>query len=49
MVESDFFSLAFSALTDNEPLCWQKRLYDQMQAGNLPVACDLPTGLGKTS
>lgn len=49
MPESDFFSLAFQALTDNKPLRWQKRLYSQIQAGNLPVACDLPTGLGKTS
>jgi CRISPR-associated endonuclease/helicase Cas3 len=47
--ESDFFSLAFKALTDYGPLRWQKRLYNQMRAGNLPVTCDLPTGLGKTS
>jgi len=49
MVEGDFFSSAFNALTDNAPLRWQKRLYDQMRAGHLPVTCDLPTGLGKTS
>jgi CRISPR-associated endonuclease/helicase Cas3 len=49
IVEPDFFSLAFKALTDNDPLRWQKRLYNQMRAGNLPVICDLPTGLGKTS
>lgn len=49
MIESDFFSLVFKALTGNEPLRWQERLYKQMQAGNLPVTCDLPTGLGKTS
>jgi hypothetical protein len=45
--ESDFFSLAFKALTDYGPLRWQKRLYNQMRAGNLPVTCDLPTGLYK--
>lgn len=49
IMETDFFSLAFKALTDNAPLRWQKRLYNQMQAGKLPVTCDLPTGLGKTS
>jgi CRISPR-associated endonuclease/helicase Cas3 len=49
MIESDFFSKAFRALTGNELLRWQKRLYAQMQAGNLPIVCDLPTGLGKTS
>jgi CRISPR-associated endonuclease/helicase Cas3 len=49
MIEPEFFSVVFRALTDNEPLRWQKRLYAQMQAGNLPTVCDLPTGLGKTS
>src|SRR5262245_25159424 len=49
MIESNFFASSFKALTGNEPLRWQERLYKRMQAGNLPVTCDLPTGLGKTS
>lgn len=43
------FSLAFKALTDYGPLRWQIRLYDRLLAGEIPLACDLPTGLGKTS
>ena len=49
MIESDFFSRAFHALTGNEHFFWQRRLYQRMLNGDLPVTCDLPTGLGKTS
>lgn len=49
MSDSDFFASAYRALMDNGPLRWQQRLYDRMRSGNLPVSCDLPTGLGKTS
>jgi CRISPR-associated endonuclease/helicase Cas3 len=43
------FSSAFRALTDYEPLRWQRRLYDRLRSGEPPLVCDLPTGLGKTS
>ena len=40
---------AFNALTDYTPLPWQERLFGKMVWGKIPRACDLPTGLGKTS
>jgi CRISPR-associated endonuclease/helicase Cas3 len=44
------FAEAYSALTGHPaPLAWQRRLYEQLRAGELPEALDLPTGLGKTS
>ena len=43
------FGLCFRALTDYAPLPWQERLHTQMVLGRIPRACDLPTGLGKTS
>jgi len=43
------FDTAFQALTDNRPLQWQRRLFDQLRSGEIPQICDLPTGLGKTS
>jgi CRISPR-associated endonuclease/helicase Cas3 len=43
------FPEAFSALTDHGPFPWQERLYDKFLAGKIPPACDIPTGLGKTS
>ncbi len=43
------FSRAFLALTDHEPFPWQVRLFDKMLKGDIPRACDIPTGLGKTS
>lgn len=42
-------SLEFTALTGNSPFNWQKRLYALLEAGEVPAACDIPTGLGKTS
>lgn len=44
-----FFSASFQALTGHTPLRWQIRLFKKMLAGTIPSACDLPTGLGKTS
>jgi CRISPR-associated endonuclease/helicase Cas3 len=43
------FPAAFEALTRYKPLLWQKRLFARLAAGDLPDACDIPTGLGKTS
>lgn len=40
----------FRALAGHDrPLVWQERLLEQLLAGELPTALDLPTGLGKTS
>lgn len=44
------FTRAFHALTGHPPFPWQERLYREYFAkGNVPSACCLPTGLGKTS
>lgn len=43
------FTEVFRALTGYTPFCWQQRLYDELCAGQLPSALDLPTGVGKTS
>jgi CRISPR-associated endonuclease/helicase Cas3 len=39
----------FKPQAGHEPFRWQQRLFDDFAAGVIPVACDLPTGLGKTS
>jgi len=39
----------FTLLTGNPPFPWQHNLYKRFLAGDFPKACDLPTGLGKTS
>jgi CRISPR-associated endonuclease/helicase Cas3 len=39
----------FKLLTGNPPFPWQRGLYERFVAGDFPKACDLPTGLGKTS
>lgn len=46
------FDAAFAALTGHPPFPWQRALYDRFVSDRLdhiPAACDLPTGLGKTS
>lgn len=43
------FPTTFEALTGNPPFPWQAALYKQFAAGDIPVSCNLPTGLGKTS
>ncbi|MGH9477233.1 MAG: type I-G CRISPR-associated helicase/endonuclease Cas3g [Terriglobales bacterium] len=43
------FRARFRKLTDHEPLRWQRRLYERLERGEIPSACDLPTGTGKTS
>ena len=49
MSEAFDFAETFRVLTDHEPFPWQARLFEQLSAGDLPRAVDLPTGLGKTS
>lgn len=43
------FDQSFRALTGNDPFPWQGRIYRRFVAGEFPSACNLPTGLGKTS
>lgn len=43
------FDTTFKVLTGHAPMCWQRRLFERMLAGDLPDAVDLPTGIGKTS
>jgi len=43
------FDQAFAALTGTPPFPWQRALYELFIAGKIPKACNLPTGLGKTS
>ncbi len=44
------FASTFELLTGNPPFPWQTRLYEEHFAvGQPPAACNLPTGLGKTS
>lgn len=39
----------FTLLTGNLPFPWQRALYERFVRNDFPEACDLPTGLGKTS
>jgi len=39
----------FELLTGNSPFPWQRLLYKRFVASDFPSACDLPTGLGKSS
>ena len=46
------FANCFRALTGSEPFPWQRRLFQCLldgSNGSIPKACDIPTGLGKTS
>lgn len=43
------FDTTFQALTDYTPMEWQRRLFRRLAQLKPPTACDLPTGLGKTS
>ncbi len=46
------FPTTFKALTGNDPFPWQSALYERFcrdGVDNIPKACNLPTGLGKTS
>ena len=39
----------FTLITGHAPFPWQRALYERFVVGDFPKACDLPTGLGKTS
>lgn len=39
----------FTLLAGNPAFPWQRALYERFVASDFPHACDLPTGLGKTS
>ena len=43
------FPASYKALTGNAPFPWQEALFARFAAGDPPPACNLPTGLGKTS
>ncbi|MEW6682209.1 MAG: type I-U CRISPR-associated helicase/endonuclease Cas3 [Nitrospirota bacterium] len=43
------FEEAFRSLTGFSPMRWQCRLFKRFVDNDLPKACDIPTGLGKTS
>jgi CRISPR-associated endonuclease/helicase Cas3 len=43
------FNEDFALLSGNQPFPWQRSLFERFVANNFPTACDLPTGLGKTS
>lgn len=43
------FSARFTQLTGNAPYPWQAELHARLCAGDVPRACVVPTGLGKTS
>jgi CRISPR-associated endonuclease/helicase Cas3 len=43
------FESEFRRLTDYPPMRWQRRLFKCFFENDLPMICDLPTGIGKTS
>ncbi|MGH9340603.1 MAG: hypothetical protein ACRD1R_13675 [Acidobacteriota bacterium] len=43
------FEVSFHALTGYNPMRWQLRFFKRMLSGDVPQACNLPAGLGKTS
>lgn len=49
MVVAWNFPERFRSLTDYAPMRWQCRLFERFVENELPEACDIPTGLGKTS
>jgi CRISPR-associated endonuclease/helicase Cas3 len=49
MVQSLGFHDGFKSLTDYTPMRWQCRLFQRFIGGDVPEACDILTGLGKTS
>ncbi len=49
-VSTSRFDFDFAKLTGHCPIRWQKRLFRKwFLRGRIPSACDIPTGLGKTS
>ncbi len=49
MLDNIPFSIRFEALTGHGPFPWQIEMFQRFLRGDLPEACDIPTGLGKTS
>jgi CRISPR-associated endonuclease/helicase Cas3 len=49
MMTKTEFDDCFEYLTGNRPFEWQVRLFEAIKVGRIPDACDIPTGLGKTS
>ena len=47
--EDSRFSREFRALTGHDHFPWQLDLYRRFTEGDFPKACNIPTGLGKTS
>lgn len=43
------FDEAFRSLTGFSPMRWQRRLFTRFVENDIPSACAIPTGLGKTS
>ncbi|MBI2265386.1 MAG: type I-U CRISPR-associated helicase/endonuclease Cas3 [Armatimonadetes bacterium] len=43
------FDIQFKSLTGNSPFPWHRTLFGEFIAKRFPKACDIPTGLGKTS
>lgn len=43
------FNVAFKALTGHPPFPWQQRMFVLLSKGVLPLAVDIPTGIGKTA
>lgn len=43
------FDHAFTQLTGNRPFPWQQELYRRFESNQIPAACTIPTGLGKTN
>lgn len=46
---TDRFGTEFEALTGRAPFPWQRGLFERLRIGDIPSACDIPTGLGKTA
>lgn len=46
---NDLLPIALGLKPGETPFLWQRRLLEELLAGRLPSALDLPTGLGKTS
>ena len=44
-----YFRTKFEALTGFSPMPWQEQVFLRFLSDNVPSACDIPTGLGKTA
>ncbi|MGI8604408.1 MAG: type I-G CRISPR-associated helicase/endonuclease Cas3g [Verrucomicrobiales bacterium] len=48
-IDSDLLSSAMGLTPKEAPFHWQQKLLAKFLAGHIPVALDIPTGLGKTA